>query len=44
MAAVRHRNPPRAVLEAFRALERGELRDEHIEAAGIKVARAGGFR
>jgi hypothetical protein len=44
MAAVRHRNPPRAVLEAFRALERGELRDEHIAAAGIKVARAGGFR
>jgi hypothetical protein len=44
MAAVRHRNPPRAVLEAFRALERGELSDEHVAAAGIKVPRAGGFR
>ena len=41
MAAVRHRNPPRAVLEAFRALERGELSDEHVAAAGVKVARAG---
>ena len=44
LAAKRHRRDPRAVLEAFRALERGELSDEHVTAAGVKVARAGGFR
>ena len=30
MAAVRHRNPPRAVLEAFRALEEGGPDAEQI--------------
>ena len=39
MAAKRHRNSPRAVLEAFRALERpGGPSDELVEAASRKRA------
>jgi hypothetical protein len=33
MAAKRHRRDPRAVLEAFRALENGGPSDEQVEAA-----------
>jgi hypothetical protein len=36
MAAKRHRNSPRAVLEAFRALERGGPSDEQIARAAEK--------
>jgi len=39
MAAVRHRNSPRAVLEAFRALDAGGPSDEQVEAARRKVPR-----
>jgi hypothetical protein len=39
MAAVRHRNPPRAVLEAFRALDHGGPTDEQVAAARQKVPR-----
>ena len=42
MAAVRHANSPRAVLEAFRALERGGPSAEAIAAAAQKVARRPG--
>ena len=37
MAAKRHKNSPRAVLEAFRALEQpGGPRDEHVARAAVK--------
>ena len=38
MAAKRHRRDPRAVLEAFRALERGGPDGEAIDAALARVA------
>ncbi|HXF98575.1 MAG TPA: hypothetical protein VNJ46_08190 [Gaiellaceae bacterium] len=38
LAAKRHRRDPRAVLEAFRALERGGPSEEQIEAAARRVA------
>jgi hypothetical protein len=38
MAAKRHRNDPRAVLEAFRALEDGGPGDDVVAAAARKVA------
>jgi hypothetical protein len=38
MAAKRHRRDPRAVIEAFRALERGGPSDEQTEAAIRRVA------
>ena len=37
MAAKRHARDPRAVLEAFRALERGAPSDELVEAASRRV-------
>jgi hypothetical protein len=37
MAAKRHANDPRAVLDAFRALEGGGPSDEQVEAAARKV-------
>ena len=37
LAAKRHRNDPRAVLEAFRSLEHGGPTDEQVERAGQKV-------
>jgi hypothetical protein len=39
LAAKRHANDPRAVIEAFRALAAGELDEVRIEAARTKVAR-----
>ena len=39
MAAVRHRNPPRAVLEAFRALEHDGPTDEQVARAVARVPR-----
>jgi len=42
MAAIRHRNPPRDVLTAFRALDEGGPTDEQVEAARRKVPRRGG--
>ena len=42
MAAIRHRNPPRDVLTAFRALDEGGPTDEQVEAARRKVPRQGG--
>jgi hypothetical protein len=42
MAAIRHRNPPRDVLTAFRALDDGGPTDEQVEAARRKVPRRGG--
>jgi hypothetical protein len=38
MAAKRHRRDPRAVIEAFRALERGGPTDEQAAAAARRVA------
>ena len=38
LAAKRHRRDPRAVLEAFRALEAGGPSADQIEAAGRRVA------
>lgn len=38
MAAKRHRRDPRAVLEAFRALDAGGPSDEQVEAASRRVA------
>ena len=38
MAAKRHANSPRAVLEAFRALEAGGPTPEQVELAARKVA------
>jgi hypothetical protein len=38
MAAKRHRRDPRAVLEAFRALEQGGASDEQTAAAARRVA------
>jgi hypothetical protein len=38
MAAKRHRRDPRAVLEAFRSLERGGPSLEQLEAASRRVA------
>jgi hypothetical protein len=38
MAAKRHRRDPRAVLEAFRALEHGGPSDDQVEAARQRVA------
>jgi len=38
MAAKRHRRSPRAVLEAFRALEDGGPTNEQVEAARQRVA------
>jgi hypothetical protein len=38
MAAKRHANDPRAVLDLFRALEKGGPTDEQIEQAARKVA------
>jgi hypothetical protein len=38
MAAKRHRRDPRAVLEAFRALDRGGPSEEQVEAARRRVA------
>ena len=37
MAAKRHRRDPRAVIDAFRALESGGPSDEQIEAAARRV-------
>jgi hypothetical protein len=37
MAAKRHRRDPRAVLEAFRALEKAGPTDEQVEAARRRV-------
>ncbi len=37
MAAKRHRRDPRAVIEAFRALEAGGPSDEQVEAAAQRV-------
>ena len=37
MAAKRHRRDPRAVLEAFRALERGGPTPEQVQAAAQRV-------
>jgi hypothetical protein len=37
MAAKRHRRDPRAVLEAFRALERGGPSEAEVEAAHERV-------
>ena len=39
LAAKRHANDPRAVLDAFRALAAGELSEHQVEAAMLKVAR-----
>src|SRR3954469_21997623 len=38
MAAKRHRRDPRAVLEAFRALEHGGPSEEQIQAAGRRMS------
>jgi len=38
LAAKRHRRDPRAVLEAFRALEDGGPSDEQVGAALLRVA------
>ena len=38
MAAKRHRRDPRAVLEAFRALEEGGPSPEQVDAAARRVA------
>jgi hypothetical protein len=38
MAAKRHRRDPRAVLEAFRALEAGGPSEEQVEAAARRTA------
>ena len=38
MAAKRHRNDPRTVLTAFRALDRGGPADELVEQAARKVS------
>jgi hypothetical protein len=38
MAAKRHRRDPRAVLEAFRALEHGGPSEEQVEEAARKAA------
>jgi len=37
MAAKRHRRDPRAVLEAFRALEHGGPDDELVECAAVRA-------
>jgi hypothetical protein len=37
MAAKRHRRDPRALIEAFRALEQGGPSDEQVEAAARRV-------
>ena len=39
MAARRHARDPRAVLEAFRALEHGEPTPEQVERANVRVPR-----
>jgi hypothetical protein len=39
MAAKRHRNDPRSVLDAFRALEEGGPSDEQVTKAATKVPR-----
>jgi hypothetical protein len=39
LAAKRHANDPRAVLDAFRALAAGELSERQVDAARVKVAR-----
>jgi hypothetical protein len=39
MAAKRHRNSPRAVLEAFRALEQGGPSEEQVARAARKEGR-----
>jgi hypothetical protein len=44
LAAKRHAREPRAVLEAFRALEDGEPSEEQIEAARRRVPRTPGPR
>lgn len=44
MAAIRHRNPPRAVLEAFRALADGGPSEDQIAAAAVKVERRPGYQ
>lgn len=44
MAAIRHRNPPRAVLEAFRALDDGGPSEEQIAAARVKIERRPGYQ
>lgn len=41
LAAKRHARDPRAVIDAFRALEDGEPSEEQIEAARRRVPRAG---
>jgi hypothetical protein len=38
MAAKRHRRDPRAILEAFRALETGGPSEEHVAAAARRVS------
>jgi hypothetical protein len=44
MAAVRHRNDPRSVLVAFRALDAGGPSEDEIAAAARKVPRPGHSR
>lgn len=44
MAAIRHRNSPRAVLEAFRSLADNGPTEEQIAAAGVKVPRRPGYQ
>ena len=38
MAAKRHRRDPRAVIEAFRALESGGPSEEQVETASLRVS------
>jgi hypothetical protein len=38
MAAKRHRRDPRAVIEAFRALDEGGPNDEQVQAATTRAA------
>jgi hypothetical protein len=40
MAAKRHRNDPRAVLDAFRAIESGGPSDDLVARAGMRVPRS----
>ena len=44
MAAIRHRNPPRAVIEAFRALADGGPTEAQIAAARVKIERRPGYQ
>lgn len=44
MAALRHRNAPRPVLEAFRALRTGGPTPEQVAAAGQRLERRPGYQ